>query len=85
MGERERRQYINTLAVNLVLNAGWSWLFFNRRLLGTSAIAAAVLAVSSSDLNRRAVRRPGQSRRSALSVRDVVYLRHRVVQPCLAT
>ena len=53
--KRERRQYINALAVNLVLNAGWSWLFFNRRLLGTSAIAAAVLAVSSTDLTRRAV------------------------------
>jgi translocator protein len=61
--KRERRQYINALAVNLVLNAGWSWLFFNRRLLGTSAIAAAVLAVSSSDLTRRAV--AAQSTRAA--------------------
>ncbi len=50
----ERRHYITALAVNLVLNAGWSWLFFKRRLLGTSAIAAAVLAVSSADLARRA-------------------------------
>jgi benzodiazapine receptor len=57
--KRERRQYINALAVNLVLNAGWSWLFFNRRLLGTSAIAAAVLAVSSSDLTSRAVAAQG--------------------------
>jgi translocator protein len=53
--QRERRQYVGALAVNLVLNAGWSWLFFNRRLLGTSAIAAAVLAASSADLTRRAV------------------------------
>ncbi|WP_077099221.1 TspO/MBR family protein [Mycobacterium terramassiliense] len=51
----ERRGYVTALAVNLVLNAGWSWLFFNRRLLGTSAIAAAVLAGSSADLARRAV------------------------------
>jgi benzodiazapine receptor len=51
----KRRQYITALAVNLVLNAGWSWLFFNRRLLGASAIAAAVLALSSADLTRRAV------------------------------
>jgi benzodiazapine receptor len=53
--ELERRQYIAALAVNLVLNAGWSWLFFDRRLLGTSAIAAAVLTASSADLARRAV------------------------------
>jgi len=53
--KRERRQYMNALAMNLMLNAGWSWLFFNRRLLGTSAIAAAVLAGSSADLSRRAV------------------------------
>ena len=42
------------VAVNLVLNAGWSWLFFDRRLLGTSAITAAVLTASSADLARRA-------------------------------
>jgi translocator protein len=52
---RERREYMTALTVNLLLNAGWSWLFFNRRLLGTSAIAAVVLAGSSVDLTRRAV------------------------------
>lgn len=52
---RERRGYVAALTVNLVLNAGWSWLFFNRRLLGTSAVAAAVLACSSADLASRAV------------------------------
>ena len=57
--KRERRQYINALTVNLLLNACWSWLFFNRRLLGTSAIAAAALAVSSTDLTRRAVAAQG--------------------------
>jgi benzodiazapine receptor len=51
----ERRRYITALAVNLVLNAGWSWLFFDRRMLGTSAIAAAALTASSADLARRAV------------------------------
>ncbi len=60
---RERREYAATLAVNLALNAGWSWLFFNRRWLGTSAIAAAVLAGSSADLARRAV--AVQGRRAA--------------------
>jgi tryptophan-rich sensory protein len=51
----ERRAYLAALATNLVLNASWSWLFFNRRMLGTSAVAAGVLAVSSADLTRRAV------------------------------
>jgi translocator protein len=52
---REQRAYIVALATNLVLNASWSWLFFNRRRLGTSAVAAGVLAVSSADLVRRSV------------------------------
>lgn len=50
----ERRSYITALAVNLVLNGSWSWLFFNRRMLGASAVAAAALTVSSADLTRRA-------------------------------
>jgi len=57
--ETERRHYVAALAVNLVLNASWSWLFFSQRLLGTSAVAAAALAVSSSDLTRRAVAAQG--------------------------
>ncbi len=56
----ERRRYIAALAGNLVLNASWSWLFFDRRLLGTSAIAAAVLTASSADLARRAVKAQGK-------------------------
>ncbi|MGV0794432.1 TspO/MBR family protein [Mycolicibacterium sp. XJ1819] len=51
----ERRRYIVALAVNLVLNGSWSWLFFNQGRLGTSAVAAGVLAASSADLTRRAV------------------------------
>lgn len=47
------RSYIGALAVNLVLNAGWSWLFFKYHKLGASAIGAAVLAASSADLVRR--------------------------------
>ena len=57
----ERRRYTAALAANLVLNASWSWLFFNRRLLGTSAVAAGVLAASSADLTRRAVAVGGAS------------------------
>lgn len=53
--EQQRRRYIAALAVNLALNGAWSWLFFNRRLLGTSAVAAVALTASSTDLTRRAV------------------------------
>ena len=55
------RAYSALLALNLVLNASWSWLFFNRRLLGTSAIAAAALTASSADLTRRSVAERGPS------------------------
>jgi benzodiazapine receptor len=53
------RAYSVLLVLNLVLNGGWTWLFFSRRKLGTSAIAAAALAASSADLARRAVRTKG--------------------------
>jgi len=59
-GQPDRaRAYRAALAANLVLNGGWSWLFFNRRWLGTSAIAAALLTASSADLTRRAVETGG--------------------------
>lgn len=48
------RSYIGALGVNLVLNAGWSWIFFGKRKPGAAAAAAAVLTVSSADLARRA-------------------------------
>jgi translocator protein len=49
----EARNYVVALAVNLTLNAGWSWLFFKYHRLGASAVGAAVLAASSADLTRR--------------------------------
>lgn len=49
-----RRSYIRALTLNLVLNGSWSWLFFNRRKLGASAVAAGLLTASSADLTRRA-------------------------------
>ncbi|GAC1402613.1 MAG: tryptophan-rich sensory protein [Mycobacterium sp.] len=55
------RAYAALLAANLVLNAGWTWLFFNRRQLGASAVAAAVLTASGADLTRRAVVARGPS------------------------
>ena len=53
------RAYTASLAANLVLNASWTWLFFTRRQLGASAVAAAVLAASSADLTRRAIEARG--------------------------
>ena len=68
LGERGARQEAKTftglLALNLLLNGSWSWLFFNRRQLGPSAVLAGALAVSSADLTRRAVRVNGASARA---------------------
>jgi tryptophan-rich sensory protein len=47
------RRYVAALGVNLLLNAGWSWLFFRYQRLGASALGAAVLTASSADLGRR--------------------------------
>jgi tryptophan-rich sensory protein len=52
--DAKARAYIAALGTNLILNAGWSWLFFAKRQLGPSAVAAAALATSSADLARRA-------------------------------
>ncbi|MDT5344880.1 MAG: translocator protein [Mycobacterium sp.] len=49
----EARNYVIALAANLILNAGWSWLFFRYHKLGACAVGAAVLAASSVDLTRR--------------------------------
>jgi translocator protein len=57
----QARAYCALLAANLVLNASWSWLFFNRRRLGAAAVAAGVLTASSADLTRRAVDARGSS------------------------
>ena len=49
------RAYTAALAINLLLNGSWTWMFFNRRKLGASAVVAAALTASSADLTRRAV------------------------------
>lgn len=49
----EARNYVVALGANLILNAGWSWLFFRYQKLGASALGAVVLAASSADLARR--------------------------------
>ncbi len=50
---REARNYAIALGANLILNAGWSWVFFKYHKLGASAIGAAILEASSADLARR--------------------------------
>jgi tryptophan-rich sensory protein len=49
----QARRYAVALSVNLLLNAGWSWLFFRYHKLGVSALGAAALTASSADLARR--------------------------------
>lgn len=51
----EAKAYRAALAVNLVLNASWSWVFFNRHRTGLAALTAAALTASSADLTLRAV------------------------------
>ncbi|MEB3022819.1 TspO/MBR family protein [[Mycobacterium] crassicus] len=59
-GEHKKRAaYQAALLINLALNAGWSWLFFNRRRFGSSTLLSAALTASSADLTRRAVAAQG--------------------------
>jgi translocator protein len=55
----QARAFRAALAANLVMNAGWSWIFFSQKRLGTAAVVAAALTASSSDLTRRAVAADG--------------------------
>jgi benzodiazapine receptor len=51
--QAQSRRLRTALVANLILNAGWSWLFFRYHKLGASAAGAALLTVSSADLVRR--------------------------------
>jgi uncharacterized protein YbjT (DUF2867 family)/tryptophan-rich sensory protein len=51
---REAAAYRRALAANLVLNAGWSAVFFRLQRLGLATAWSALLATSSADLARRA-------------------------------
>jgi translocator protein len=57
----QARAYSALLTANLVMNASWTWLFFTRRQLGASAVAAAALTVTSPDLTRRPIAAHGPS------------------------
>lgn len=50
------RSYQRALALNLVLNASWSWVFFKAHRIGPAIAVAAGLAASSGDLVRRTLR-----------------------------
>lgn len=54
--EEEARAFRRALAANLVLNAGWSGLFFRSGNLPLATVGAAALAASSADLSRRAAK-----------------------------
>lgn len=54
------RRFGAALAINLGLNASWSWVFFNRHRLGLAALTAGALTASSIDLTRRAIAVRGQ-------------------------
>ena len=75
----EARAYTAALAINLLLNGSWTWMFFNRRKLGASAVVAAALAASSADLTRRGGRGAIQPRCAAGAVSAVVCVRDRAV------
>ena len=51
---RRVRAYRRALGLNLALNSGWSALFFQGKNPPAAAVEAALLAVSSADLTRRA-------------------------------
>jgi tryptophan-rich sensory protein len=53
---RERAHYRWALATNLVLNAGWNWVFFRMRRPWLAAAECALLTASSADLVHRTAR-----------------------------
>ncbi|RBY76090.1 tryptophan-rich sensory protein [Geodermatophilus sp. TF02-6] len=46
-------RYLRAFLANLVLNAGWSWLFFRARRPALATAEAVLLAASTADLARR--------------------------------
>ena len=53
---REQKAYVAALGTNLVLNAGWSVLFFHRKQLTAASVESVLLAASSADLVRRSAK-----------------------------
>lgn len=60
-GDEERKaDYQRALAVNLILNASWSYTFFKAKKLGPAVVVAAALAASSTDLAKKAGKTDGK-------------------------
>lgn len=76
----QRRSYIAALLLNLVLNAGWSWLFFNRRRLGPATAVSVALATSSCRSGAPGRCRSGRTGAAPGAVPAVGQLRHRAVR-----
>ncbi len=55
--EAAARDFAAALGLNLALNAGWSWIFWQWRNLPMATLEAAALAISSADLVRRVGKR----------------------------
>jgi benzodiazapine receptor len=55
----ERRAYATAFGANLVLNAGWNWLFFRARRPRWALAEILLLEVSTLDLTRRAAKVDG--------------------------
>lgn len=55
--EAAAREFAAALGINLALNAGWSWVFWQWRNLSLATLVATALAVSSADLVRRVGKR----------------------------
>ncbi|MGJ3508343.1 TspO/MBR family protein [Enemella sp. A6] len=51
---RTRRNFRIALLINMILNGGWSWVFFRWHKLPQATLFAGILALSSADLTRRA-------------------------------
>ncbi|MFJ7147063.1 TspO/MBR family protein [Streptomyces sp. NPDC100445] len=63
---RQRAALTGSLAVNLLLNAGWNWLFFARRSPRAGLAGTLLLDVSNVDLLRRTARTDRTAARALL-------------------
>ena len=63
--EDEHQAYTRALALNLTLNAAWTWVFFRAQRPTLATFESALLALSSVDLVRRTAR---VDRRAAIAL-----------------
>ena len=77
------RAFRAALAINLLLNGGWTWLFFNRRKLGASAVVAGSADREQCRPDAKGGRGAIQPRRTAGPVSAVVRVRDTAFHPDL--